>query len=222
MAGTATLNRSSQGRLVHLDIKRFSCHNVFIAGDDYRRQSCHPACENPERRALVLLKLRFAKTSLEDVAKRANLSRTLLYRTFKDKDDIYRAVFVDWLVSRYPAAKLAANGPGSPYERLFSVCQLMALEPWTEMVGTPMGSEFLATCALIDPESEALYRKVAHECVATILGDEANAEVFLLALDGLFADQPSAEVLEQRTKRLAAHFAPLSAKQETRKKGTQL
>ena len=222
MAGTATLNRSSRGCLVHLDIKRFNCHNVFM-----------PAIITDDKAAIrrvrilsaarwCFLNFGFAKTSLEDVAKRANLSRTLLYRTFKDKDDIYRAVFVDWLVSRHPAAKLAANGPGSPYERLFSVCQLMALEPWTEMVGTPMGSEFLATCALIDPESEALYRKVAHECVATILGDEANAEVFLLALDGLFADQPSAEVLEQRTKRLAAHFAPLSAKQETRKKGTQL
>jgi hypothetical protein len=51
-----------------------------------------------------------------------------------------------------------------------------------------MGSEFLDVCERIDPESEALYRKVAHECVAAILGDEANAEVFLLALDGSFAD----------------------------------
>src|SRR5262249_8805701 len=60
----------------------------------------------------------------------------------------------------------------------------------------------------IDPESEALYRKVAHECVAAILGDEASAEVFVLALDGLLADQPSMEVLEQRTQLLAARFAP--------------
>ena len=51
----------------------------------------------------------------EDIAKRAGLSRTLLYRIFEDKEDIYRAVFVDWLVSRHPAAKKAANGPGSAY-----------------------------------------------------------------------------------------------------------
>jgi hypothetical protein len=30
--------------------------------------------------------------------------------------------------------------------------------------------------------------------------------VFLLALDGLFADQPSMELLEQRTQLLAARF----------------
>jgi AcrR family transcriptional regulator len=40
----------------------------------------------------------------------------LLYRIFKDKEEIYQAVFVDWLVSRHPAAKLAAKGPASPYE----------------------------------------------------------------------------------------------------------
>jgi AcrR family transcriptional regulator len=169
------------------------------------------------RRAKILTAARwcflnfgFAKTAFEDIAKRANLSRTLLYRIFKDKEEIYQAVFLDWLVSRRPAAKLAARGPASPYERLLSVCRLMALEPWAEMVGTPMGSEFLETCELIDPKSEALYRKVVYECVAAILGDEASTEVFLLALDGLFADKPSMEVLEGRTKLLAARFAPRS------------
>ena len=175
------------------------------------------------RRAKILTAARwcflnfgFAKTAFDDIAKRANLSRTLLYRIFKDKEDIYRAVFVDWLVSRRPAAKQAAKGPGSPYERLLSVCRLMALEPWAEMVGAPMGREVLAACERIDPESEATYRRVVLECVAAILGDEASAEVFLLALDGLLADQPSMEVLEQRTQLLAARFAPRSSKKGAR------
>src|ERR1700731_741501 len=114
------------------------------------------------RRARILTAARwcflnfgFTKTAFEDIAKRANLSRTLLYRIFKDKQEIYQAVFVDWLVSRRPAAKQAAKGPAGRCERLLSVCRLMALEPWAEMVGTPMGSEFLETCELIDPNSEA-------------------------------------------------------------------
>jgi AcrR family transcriptional regulator len=175
--------------------------------------------EAAARRAKVLsaarwcfLNFGFSKTAFEDIAKRAGLSRTLLYRLFKDKEDIYRAVFVDWLVSRHPDATKAAHGPGSGYERLVSVCRLMAIEPWAEMVGAPMGSEFLAACERIDPATDALHRKVALECFAAILGDEASAEVFLLALDGLLADQPSVEVLEQRTKVLAARFAPNTQK----------
>ncbi len=158
----------------------------------------------------------FAKTAFGDIAKRANLSRTLLYQVFKDKEEVFQAVFVDWLVSRQPAAERAAKGPGSPYERLLSVCRLLALEPWAEMLGTLMGGEFLEVCERIDPESHALYRKVARECVAAILGDEASAEVFLLALDGLFADQPSMAVLEQRTQLLAARFAVGSSKRGAR------
>lgn len=179
--------------------------------------------EAAARRAKVLsaarwcfLNFGFAKTAFEDIAKRAGLSRTLLYRLFKDKEDIYRAVFVDWLVSRHPAAREVAKGPGSQYERLLGVCRLMALEPWAEMVGAPMGSEFLAACERIDPESEALHRKVALESFASILGDEASSEVFLLALDGLFADEPSVEVLEQRTKVLAGRFAPPTRKKSVR------
>ena len=175
------------------------------------------------RRAKVLTAARwcflnfgFAKTAFEDIARRAGLSRTLLYRIFKYKEDIYRAVFVDWLVSKHPAAKAAANGPGSAYDRLLSVCRMIALEPWAEMVGAPMGSEFLDACSRIDPECEALHRQVAMECVSAILGDETSAEVFLLALDGLLADQPSTEVLEQRTKLLAARFAPQTTKKKVR------
>jgi AcrR family transcriptional regulator len=175
--------------------------------------------EATARRAKILTAARwcflnfgFAKTAFEDIAKRAKLSRTLLYRIFKNKEEIYQAVFVDWLVSRHPTARQAAKGPGSPYERLLGVCRLMALEPWAEMLGAPMGREFHEVCERIDPKSEALYRKVVHECVAAILGDEASAEVFLLALDGLFADQPPIEVLERRMQLLASRFAPRSSK----------
>ena len=175
------------------------------------------------RRAKVLVAARwcflnfgFTKTAFEDIAKRADLSRTLLYRIFKDKDEIYQAVFVEWLVSRHPAARQAANGLGSPFERLLRVCQLLVLEPWAEMVNAPMGSEFVEACERIDPESEALYRKVMHESVAAVLHDEVSAEVFLFALDGLLADQPPIEVLEKRTRLLVERFATSSPKKRVR------
>lgn len=199
-----------------IDIMCFDCHTVTMTvtmTDD----------EAAARRVRILTAARwcflnfgFAKTAFEDIARRAGLSRTLLYRTFKDKEDVYRAVFVDWLVSRRPAAKKAANGPGSAYERLLSVCRLMALEPWAEMAGAPMGREFLEACDRIDPGSEALYRNIMRECVATILGDRTSAEVFLLALDGLFADRPSLEALEQRTQLLASRFTPGRSKKGSR------
>ena len=169
--------------------------------------------ETAARRSKVLAAARwcflnfgFAKTSFEDIARRANISRTLLYRIFKDKEDIFTAVFAEWLVARHPEARQAAAGPGSPVERLLNVCRLMVLEPWADLALAPMGGEFFDVCARLDPEIEALHRKVALDCVAVVLGDPEAAEVFLLALDGLMTDEPSAAMLERRLSLLADRF----------------
>lgn len=180
--------------------------------------------EAADRRAKVLAAARwcflnfgFAKTSFEDIAKRSNLSRTLLYRIFKDKEAIFKAVFEDWLISRHPAARQSVTDPGTPYERLLSVCRLMVFEPWADMVGAPMGREFFDACERIDPAIEAKHRKVALDCVATILGDKASAEVFILALDGLLADEPSSQLLEKRASLLAKRFVSASKEKGRRK-----
>lgn len=171
-----------------------------------------------ERRSKVLeaarwcfLNFGFAKTSLEDIARRAGISRTLLYRTFRDKEDIFSAVFAHWLVARHPEAREAASGQGDRLERLLTVCRVMVLEPWSDMSAAPMGSEFFDSCARIDPEIEARHREVALRCVEAILGRQGDAEVFLLALEGLLGDQPRVEVLERRLRVLAERFVPSKA-----------
>jgi len=166
-----------------------------------------------ERRAKILIAAKwcflnfgFAKTSFEDIAKRANTSRTLLYHFFKNKEDIFSAVFTEWLISRHPAARQAASAPGDPYERLINVCRLLVVEPWSDMVGAPMGGEFFDACEQLDPAIEAQHRQIALQCVTALIGDREVAEIFLLSLDGLLTDQPSVDVLDHRIRILAAHF----------------
>jgi AcrR family transcriptional regulator len=148
----------------------------------------------------------YAKTSLEDIAKRANLSRTLLYRTFKDKEAIFTAVFAHWLIARHPEAKRMAAARKSKIDRLIEVCRLMVLEPWMDMVSAPMGTEFFEVCERIDPEIDVLHRKVALECVTEILQNTEKSEVFLLSLHGLLEDQPEVSVLEHRLQILCQQF----------------
>ena len=160
----------------------------------------------------------FGKTSLDDIAKRAGISRTLLYRTFEDKEDIFTAVFAHWLIARLPAAEEAAASHGGAYERLLEVCRVVVVEPWADMVGAPMGGEFFDACERIDPEITARHRRIALACVTKILGDEPSAEVFLLALDGLLTDEPSVKVLERRVQLLAARFAPPKASEKGKRR----
>lgn len=149
----------------------------------------------------------FAKTSLDDIAKRAGISRTLVYKTFKNKEEIFKAVFRHWLMAHLPEAEAAASRSGDTCARLYDVCRVVAVEPWSEMYGAPMSGEFFDACDRIDPEITALHRRTAIQCVSTILNDPAAADVFILALDGLLADNPTPELLIQRVMLLSRRFA---------------
>lgn len=169
--------------------------------------------EMRNRRANVLdaarwcfLNLGYSKTSLQDIAKMAGLNRTLLYKLFENKEAIFFAVFEHWLIVRQPLGKQAAEAEGPITERLYNVCKLMFLDPWSDMIATPMGTEYLDVSAMLNPEVTAQHGKVIRECVSQIIGSKELADIFLLALGGFIKDKPTPEVLEQRVKLLATQF----------------
>ena len=149
----------------------------------------------------------FSKTSLEDIARRAGISRSLLYRSFKDKEHLFVCVFEDLLMSGMPAARAAAEGRGSRAERLLGVCQAVLLRPWAEMADAPMAREFRDACSRLSPEVAAQQRGEILQCVDDILEDTFAAQVFLVALEGFLADQPSADELGRRVAVLVERFA---------------
>lgn len=154
----------------------------------------------------------FAKTSLDDIARRAGISRTLLYKHYRDKEDIFSAVFADWLIARHPQARAAAAANGDPLDRLLAMTRLMVVEPWQDMVGAPMSGEFYDVCERVDPAISEQHASVFLECVKALLPAEGVAEVYLLALEGLLTDRPSVAALEQRVRVLASQFIPAKAK----------
>src|SRR5882762_9355697 len=54
-----------------------------------------------------ILKFGYAKSSLEDIAKQAVISRPLIYRKFKSKEEIFAAVLEDIFETTYRAAEHA-------------------------------------------------------------------------------------------------------------------
>ncbi len=165
------------------------------------------------RRARILdaarwcfLNFGFSRTSLGDIAQRAGISRTLLYRGFKDKEDLFMQVFDDWMLSRLPLAMEVVRAPGSPRERLFAVCRRVLLEPWSEMEAAPMSSEFLEVCQGLSPEVAGRHRECLLECLNQVFDDAGVALVFLLALEGQIEDKPRLDVLERRVRILVDRF----------------
>jgi AcrR family transcriptional regulator len=148
----------------------------------------------------------FGKTSLEDIAKRARISRPLLYRQFKNKDEIFAEVLVDGFEKRFPIAEAALATHGTKAQRLARELEILLLEPWAEMAGAPMAAEFFEACTAVAPELEATQRKRVLKVVQSIIGKKELAEVFLLALDGLEVDLPSTATLRRRVHMLIECF----------------
>ena len=168
--------------------------------------------ERERRRAIVtaarwcFLHFGYGKTSLDDIAKRANISRPLIYKTFENKEEIYRAVIEDGFESRFPVAEKVLAGAGGKLEKLTRLSEIMMLEPWTEMVGAPMAAEFYETCEKVCPELGSKQQRRMVKLLQEVLGSKELAEVFMLAVYGMLEDLPSAALLRRRLVLLAERF----------------
>ena len=166
-----------------------------------------------ERRRQILvaaewcfLNFGYAKTTFDDIAKRASISRPLIYRKFKSKEELFAGVFEDGFAERFPRAEAAMASKGPKRERLFRTMEALLLEPWASMVNAPMASEFYQTCVRLFPQVEAKHEKLILKLLQTILETRENAELFMLSVDGLEGDMPTAAILRRRMHLLIERF----------------
>ncbi|WP_257460587.1 TetR/AcrR family transcriptional regulator [Archangium lipolyticum] len=152
------------------------------------------------------LQFGFAKTSLDDIARRAGISRPLIYRKFKNKEDIFAALFEHMFEGRYPRAEQVLLGPGSKQDKLMKVCEILLLEPWDQLVGAPMAAEFYEACERLLPEVEARHQRLWLKYTQAVLESKELSELFMLAVDGLQSDLPATRVLRRRLQLLIERF----------------
>jgi hypothetical protein len=69
-----------------------------------------------------------------------------------------------------------------------------------------MSGDFYDVCERLNPEVANQRKQLAVQCFALIIGDQPSAEVFLLALDGMLADNPPPVARRARTS--GAAFSP--------------
>lgn len=158
-----------------------------------------------EAAKLCFLRYGYGKTSLDDIAKAAGLSRPLLYRKFANKEAIFAALYDAVFLTQFDKAVPIATGPGSKRDRLLRMIEVVCVEPYTLILQAPMAEEFWAACEVIIPEILISHRKKWRALLVHVLPKDL-IETFDLALDGLYADAPSVAVYRKRIAVLVARF----------------
>jgi TetR/AcrR family transcriptional regulator, transcriptional repressor of aconitase len=154
------------------------------------------------------LQFGYAKTSMDDIARKANLSRPLIYLKFKSKQDLFWGLYVDFVQDALEQAELVLKTQLPLKEKLIQISEILTVNGWEKVVGHPMSAEFYALCQQQLPrESEAFERQRARVFQKIFNGDKEKAEIFILATDGFHTDLPSVKTLRRRIAILSDQFA---------------
>ncbi|MFN7928166.1 MAG: helix-turn-helix domain-containing protein [Blastocatellia bacterium] len=148
----------------------------------------------------------FAKTSLDDIAKRAQLSRPLLYLLFKNKEELFLATLRGMYQADIDGARSLLALRLSKKERLLQLYEELIIKPWTRIYKAPRGTEFIEHCRRYFPQLDKEYEKAALKLLMPIFEDKEAAVVFMLCVDGLYSDNPTPTVLRKRIRILIERF----------------
>ena len=171
------------------------------------------ARNDPQRREAIVeaawacfLQYGYAKASLEEVAKRAGLSRPLIYLQFANKKELFTYVIENLLDAHFDAAMKVLSLNLDRKTKLLQVIDKWLLEPWAHLMSSPQGNELFDQALGIAPALEEAHHERTQQLLRAVIGDDAAADVFRLALKGLVTDRPPIETLRARVALLAEHF----------------
>ena len=111
----------------------------------------------------VFLAYGFSRTTMDDIARAADMSRPALYLLFKNKTDIFRAIAMMILSRSVEAAKMALDGDSAFPERMMRAIDEAFISMMSAVVASPHGAELLERLA----PTQAQVNDVQFGCLGT-------------------------------------------------------
>lgn len=135
----------------------------------------------------VFLAYGYNRTTMDDIARAAELSRPALYLLFRNKTDIYRAIGGCLLVKCLAGAKAVLGGDGPLLDRLDSLCEDVFHAMMHEIEVSPHGPELLDMRNSLAGDIIGRWRDELVEVLEQAIAAEAAANGTDLAARGLSA-----------------------------------
>jgi AcrR family transcriptional regulator len=143
----------------------------------------------------VFLAYGFTRTTMDDIARAAEVSRPALYLLFKNKTDIYRALASDFRDEAVERARSALAGEGPLVERLARGMEC-AMQHIREVEDSPHGAEILDMKNSLAGDIIAAGRAAMGKLVEEAVAAEAKRSGVRLAEQGLSAEMLSDLLLD--------------------------
>ncbi|RWC49065.1 TetR/AcrR family transcriptional regulator [Mesorhizobium sp.] len=132
----------------------------------------------------VFLAYGFSRTTMDDIARAADMSRPALYLLFKNKTDIFRAIAMMILSRSVEAAKMALAGDGAFTDRMMRAIDEAFISMMGAVIASPHGAELLDMKSSL-ADLVGCWRGSLGEHIATAIEGEAARNGVDLAARGL-------------------------------------
>jgi AcrR family transcriptional regulator len=133
----------------------------------------------------VFLAYGFSRTTMDDIARAAEMSRPALYLAFRNKTEIYRALAAAVLEKSAAGARTTLSGDGPFAERLMAAIETCLIGMLRAIKESPHGAEILDMKNTLAADLHAGWRSRLAAAFAAAIEAEAEARGMKLANRGL-------------------------------------
>jgi AcrR family transcriptional regulator len=155
----------------------------------------------------MLLRYGFTRTSMDDIAREAGMSRPALYLVFKNKEEIYRDIVQSIADECMGAATAALAVQSDKPERLYAMIKASFLDVLEMVISAPHGAELLDLKSGLALDILTDWRKRNLVLLAKAIGGKSatsDATILLDAIDGLKSRTTEIAEIRSGVKRVIA------------------
>jgi AcrR family transcriptional regulator len=143
------------------------------------------------------------KTTFEDVAGKAGVSRSLIYAYFEDKKHLFLSVVKDVLDEQRQKTDAVLKALLGDEEKFLEVLDLWGVQLYAKGAASPHGGELLDEGLRAWEEVGVKYKEYLIRTLAGFVGSADVAEFIILSIKGLQSDRPAVSTMRKRVRLLA-------------------
>lgn len=140
----------------------------------------------------------YTKTTFVDIARKAGMSRALLYLYFKNKKDLFSTMASERTDKYYSLSQEILKSALSKNEKLKKIVDIWLIDPYRIIIKTPNPDSWLDELKNI-AQGERYFRELFIKSLTPLLGHDL-AETMVLAYRGILDDRPTVKTLEKRSR----------------------